>query len=1456
MSGVGQSHRSCKDFEDQSVVEFKGRVDFTKFSSVSLPAGSNEAKARACKVECQNDLECGMWSVSGATCRKFPTYGTDLTNKDNGLVVNPALMYNSGFPDSTYLTSTSETTVAACKARCRADPRCNFFEYSARDGSRTCKLNTCSSPFPRPTGYTRSCEGYTCLFGNQYIASDNSTVIKFDDDPVGTSIGISLWNRNGKCHNRVTGTIQKASNQITYTLFAVNYTIVPSVNNTITILGKVYTRNTGTYLSIPENICCTNTNLTDCVRNKEFINVSNGLTLKFVDPNFVTVSTNVSNLCFLGIPYTVDSGNRTINFNFLRNDNKRQDYVLKSITSNSFYMDRKIIDTNGTILNRADDTEERVFTDLYFIEKPSSVTASTCITGNVPANINYNSNHTHIGTTGTQLTLEGLQFQGTPDPEPTIVFAYGEDYLFMHTPSKGCRRFNYELISIPAFAIRFIEYSASVPYVSYSCENPTNTDSCTEIAYTENHISTYIIENFGFDVNGLVTSCSIKRIYERFNQDKTSKLSSVTSGSTTLNKITGFDTSVCLQCNSNQFKKCEYTEVNPVTQLCKDGTAPTCENKPPMYPFASEMIFVHREFFNTRVRFLPDGTCTTDNITFIKYRRFDKYIITENDDAYFYEEITFGANTLHTLYSYKSDVLYYNIENCLYKKTLISPINADGTTFHCFMFLGFGSVQYRQFNLGKITPIWSGNISIKMPGNYHYVPSEYGFSEVSDNDYFEQMSDADAPTVSAAGTYSVSKAGVVTISGFTTSPSNVANGSLKINDDYTFGTFYPYYKQLISGLNGYDRSPSTITNSWTTSWPIAVDSVFQAAYEADIRENVVGFEYDRSNGLVYFISFNDEPNIQTNIDDLVSPYSLKIQSTSMTGKDPSDEDYDIGEGLVAKEFYIYDTDLNESETFHCGFVDNVFKSQRIAPISQGATNQDKAENKSFVENLSTRIENNTSKPSGWWGGYTQEELDGFKSFGVKFPSSHNSNKIVYMRSSHPTRGNIFRGIHHKYRLPMHYRGVIGNICENPVNIPKYSITLNGISVTLPSSNPLKLYKVDEYLYVTRAPLLNRQDFEISVREEFGSSEDPSNYEHQSFLLNDFTTTGTVVDDCYWFRNGNILTSATNPNITFDIGTWDEPTLKDNVLEILILNKDECTYKLTDETDQTCKYIYTNNCLYILSNDGKLLRSLNFSGLDGELYDTMSGSLMDIVVDNRSTGHPLTWILQEDLRNTESLGTMVKNFLSSYLLNLVAPPHASGVDNVGVNFFYYFLLVGTILATAGGGVGGGGRAAATRIPATPIGSGRVPFPRDPKVGVKPPSAQPTQIPPTPIGSGRTYTGSFRGIQAVVPKGGAGKALQPAGQVITKSGGKLQTAQKGQTPDSALSRANSSSNGSFRQAADDGTPPAAPRQGDGGLPTGNINPGFTQMGVRTVPAQAERQGAWVQLPGGGWGPAPLA
>lgn len=278
----GKNHRTCKDFEDQSVIEFKGSVDFTKpFSPVtSLPASATtqDARARACKVECQTDPKCGMWSVSGASCRKFLVDGDEATEKDNGLVVNPNFMYNSGFPDSTYLT-TFENTLAACKARCRADPRCNFFEYSTRDGSssKACKLNTCSSPSARPTGYTKTwkCTGFECVKGRTYIGS--STQITFHKE------NLTFFKLPGAtCGVPITYALSGDKNTINITGGG---TFTSYTGSTIVFTPSGGSAETLTFSSVPLFVCspsafpfspsitsstCISEGIFECVKGKEF----------------------------------------------------------------------------------------------------------------------------------------------------------------------------------------------------------------------------------------------------------------------------------------------------------------------------------------------------------------------------------------------------------------------------------------------------------------------------------------------------------------------------------------------------------------------------------------------------------------------------------------------------------------------------------------------------------------------------------------------------------------------------------------------------------------------------------------------------------------------------------------------------------------------------------------------------------------------------------------------------------------------------------------------------------------------------------------------------------------------------------------------------------------------------------------------------------------------------------
>lgn len=322
------SPKTCKDFGDQSVIEFRGKVDFTKpFSPVtSLPASANsqDAKAKECKVECQKDLKCGMWSVSGATCRKFLVDGDESIANDNGLIVNPNYMYNSGFPDSTYST-TFESTVEACKARCKADTRCNFFEYSS---SRQCKLNTCSSPFPRPTGYTKTwkCTGFECVKGKTYRGPTTQitfhpTALTFLRYPGATcSVPISYTLSADKNTITISGGGGKFTS---YTGSTITYTPSGAAAETLTFVpgtpAQVCSPSALPFLPPLYSTTCNSEGIFECVKGKEFYGsvpaeFGNAITVKFdttFGRLFLGIHNDINNMPVPGTSYSATDDSRT-----------------------------------------------------------------------------------------------------------------------------------------------------------------------------------------------------------------------------------------------------------------------------------------------------------------------------------------------------------------------------------------------------------------------------------------------------------------------------------------------------------------------------------------------------------------------------------------------------------------------------------------------------------------------------------------------------------------------------------------------------------------------------------------------------------------------------------------------------------------------------------------------------------------------------------------------------------------------------------------------------------------------------------------------------------------------------------------------------------------------------------------------------------------------------------------
>jgi hypothetical protein len=599
--------------------------------------------------------------------------------------------------------------------------------------------------FANPTGFAKICGGYACIFGNQYVSQDNTRIIKIDDNPSGSSIGIKTWLNNGECYNSFTGTIQTSTNQITFSLFSVNYTITSNENNNFSgnisvsdgTSTKIYRLDAST---IPTKMCCSTVPLENCVKGKEFVNISNGLTIRFNPTNLtLTVFTTAisENFCFMNRPYTVDALNRQITCNYMRNVNMRQEHVIKFITDDSFYMDRNI-------RNITRNTIERTYNNLYFVIKTSLPTLTCSPQAGAP--------FSYVGTSTSQFTLEGLKFQGIPDPAPnkidviTIIFSSEGSDLFLHTPSKGCKQYGYTLRS-DGISIEFLEYETLV--TSTQTAGIVNPGIVMGIGFGGTsepeqtiqvwEVSKYIISNF--TTNG----CDIINILETFNSQKTTRISSTTSLVTNLLTFNGdFDTSMCKgkTCPPDQFKYCEGSTYNQETELCSDGRTTTCfstcsnPNDVCPSPFTTTMKFMNEDDYSDRITITSSSVVFNDSEPykyFVVSLSNQKVIVTPVSTFIYEVTTTDWGNKIHSLKTFESKhIVYKDLRSYFYKKTFIKPVdwsfkNVDRKTkncitntettdtiqesilYHCITFENFESYRYTVLKKSQVVAFHDDN---------------------------------------------------------------------------------------------------------------------------------------------------------------------------------------------------------------------------------------------------------------------------------------------------------------------------------------------------------------------------------------------------------------------------------------------------------------------------------------------------------------------------------------------------------------------------------------------------------------------------------------------------------------------------------------------------------------------------------------------------------------------------
>jgi hypothetical protein len=298
------------------------------------------------------------------------------------------------------------------------------------------------------------------------------------------------------------------------------------------------------------------------VKEKEFVNVSEGLTIKFNwDGTQADIFTTIRNpdgsrtgLCFRNRPATVNNLQRTISFSFNRNQRRRQDYLLKSITTDSFLLDRTIVD-----ISVRPETIERSYTDLYFIQNiRTGGTSLTCTA--TPETDDYG----YLGTHTVELAIGGNTYQASSDPDTggtlTIHFEDGLDELYLSTPTKGCKKYTFTLVD-RGNAIEFV---------------------VSEVGSSGNEAGIRIqIKKYKIFIN--TNPFTIQYIDVTFSDSAKTQVFSTNSQSSLVPLLqiqTPFDATQCkgLACGPNEIPYCEDGTSFDVDGKCFDGRYSACLN--------------------------------------------------------------------------------------------------------------------------------------------------------------------------------------------------------------------------------------------------------------------------------------------------------------------------------------------------------------------------------------------------------------------------------------------------------------------------------------------------------------------------------------------------------------------------------------------------------------------------------------------------------------------------------------------------------------------------------------------------------------------------------------------------------------------------------------------------------------------------------------------------------------
>ena len=1046
---MAASVRDCQEFDIGPFIEFTGAVDFTNFTTENLtPGATASAKIQECKAKCINDPTCGIWSVApGNICRKYVVDGRS-TTKQNGLVINPSYMYNSGFPDKTYSTL-NENRPGSCKDACAADPKCNFFEHSLNrasgaNGGRfngVCKLNEVSSP--HPTGYvkTYTCQLMECVKGRIYVGSRtqitfHATDLTFLKIPgAACAIPLSYTLSSDKSIINIT----RGGTFTSYTVSTIVFT--PSGGGspetlTVSQIPSLVCSPSALPFSPPiRSTTCVLEGIFECVKGKEFYGAVTtefgiGINIKFdttLGRLFLGVCTSPSSCdqCYL-VNYTIDTNN-AIGFTWTSPLNSRTytfglyEYIYDGTTW-SISVKVKYTTTGAEIgpntLTGSLTTASRMVAGACSIACPDC-SVSICPTGSV----NDNGVCEDDGSIPTCLSFGSEPSLNTVCPNP-----------FTFTKFANVDDFSQQIVIEDEI---FITLYGGVKTYYFSREGDSSGEYYIDTPYYNFYYSSYVVG--GVKVGSLMkfsdSGNAERYIDTRYYFYKKTLIKPVLGstqssrydtkdclGNKTTNNITSSILYHCLMFNG--IRKLKYYIVRKSTVSILVNRNETLNT---FVETIDQMLSPYENLTSTQI---INGTwsidSTTDTLSINLNSDIPSILLEEYGYADFKKKdpiyaVSSSSGKLTKIYE---NELFYFIKDSqgILQAHFINSNQKISQDDHEYLKITRKDTDI-SFLVKRVSPppgLTPSNTYFFRECDYsgNYLPTSSGIFD----EHFFYIADDVPVRFSFMRQRTIDRL---------LSSSTI---NLPITETGYAGDFLLYESQLLSGLDDYNACATRISTTGRNS--IDCTSVYDAASKCEETDDTVGFVYNYVTNKAYMIFFDEQFSLNTNRNSFTEKHDDLSDTRIVYNQEYFvDDGGSIEEGFFTTRF-TNGYGRNVERTSILNLTHNIFPSDKMAAISS-VPDKDNVNQVGFSSPPSNSSVIRVYDPGypgygnqyHYFNGDPNELISSFD-----FGYTVNLDERMFIRSNQPNiGGKIFRAIYSKNTLPTRYEGVGGTI-STPVQI--------------------------------------------------------------------------------------------------------------------------------------------------------------------------------------------------------------------------------------------------------------------------------------------------------------------------------------------------------------------------------------------------------------------------------------